>query len=484
MRKVILSFAVTIVLLAIHSSCSETEIGSSLTTTTTEVIGDSSFSVTGRTVENTTLPARTITQLLGVIHADNYGTLTTDFVSQMMPAWPIDTTYATEDEIDSCFFVFRIPLGGYTGDSVTPMRTTVYRLTKPLPRSISSTFDPTGYYDSSNPLGSASYTASALQSDELADSLDDLGYREIKVDVDRSLAIEIYREFKKNPDIFRDPATYEDFFPGIYVTTSFGSGRVMNIYDTEFRVYSRIEYTDEENDTTYTVDLNRSYMASTEEVISNNNIKLEISDAVKEMVANGDAIIQVPAAYEVELTLPVQEILDRFRNDTEAQTVFNSVIFEIPAEEVVNDRSIAPPEYLLLIPTAEKDEFLSTTNFPDDVTSFYAQYDGTNECYTFSEMREYFIKLLEEQDGVATEDDCNFTLTPIDVLFDSSSSSSINYTSYLYYLLYGVYYSSSSSSSSGTAIEVKPAVERPSIVKLDLENANLKLYYSRLFEDN
>lgn len=471
-----------LVLLAIQS-CTESGIGTSLVPTRTAVVSDSSFKVSGRTVANTSLPARTLTQLLGNINADNYGTLSADFVSQMMPAWPLDTAYVSENEIDSCLFVMRLPIGGYTGDSVTPMRATVYKLTKPLPRPISSSFDPTGYYDQNNPLGSTSYTATALQSDSLADVLDgsDYQYREIKVNVDRSVAVDIFRKFKQDPEIFRDPATFEEFFPGIYVTTSFGNGRVVNIYDTEFVVYCRRIIKEADIDTTYTI--NRSYMGSTEEVLSNNNVRLDISESVRQMVADGDAIIQTPAAYDVELNLPVQEILDRFKNDTDAQTVFNSVSLEIPAVELVNSRSIAPPEYLLLIPADRKNKFLSETNVPDDVTSFYAQYDATNDCYTFSEMRQYFLKLLEEKNGIADPEDCLFSLTPIDVLFDESSSSTgYNYINYYYYLYYGYYPSSSSSASS--PIEVLPAMERPSIVKLDLENANLRLYYSRLFENN
>ena len=98
-------------------------------------------------------------------------------------------------------------------------------------------------------------------------------------------------------------------------------------------------------------------------------------------------------------------------------------------------------------------------------------------------MRQYFLKLLDEKGGIAEPEDCLFSLTPIDVLFDESSSSTgYNYTNYYYYLYYGYFPSSSSSASS--PIEVLPAMERPSIVKLDLENANLRLYYSRLFENN
>ena len=85
--------------------------------------------------------------------------------------------------------------------------------------------------------------------------------------------------------------------------------------------------------------------------------------------------------------------------------------------------------------------------------------------------------------GVADAEDCTFSLTPIDVLTDNSGSSGgYDYTTYMYYLLYG-YYPMPSTGSSSSLIEVKPAMERPSIVKLELDKAILKLYYSRLFEN-
>ena len=209
----------------------------------------------------------------------------------------------------------------------------------------------------------------------------------------------------------------------------------------------------------------------------------KISENVKNMVAAGDAIIQTPAAYEVRLKLPVQEILDKYKNNSDALTVFNSVSLEIPVEELENENNIDPPQYLLLVPTAKKSEFLSKTNVPDNETSFYAQYDSQNKRYVFSEMRDYFIKILEEKDGKADEEDSEFTLTPIDVVTDEDDEDSGSiYNSWYFYMMYGYY--PQSSSSDAAVVDVKPAVERPSIVKLNLEDVKIRLYYRRMSVNN
>ena len=74
----------------------------------------------------------------------------------------METTGVTIDDIDSCKFVFDIPAGGFTGDSVMPMSTTLYRLNKALPSKITSTFDPTDYFARADVIGSTTYTASSL----------------------------------------------------------------------------------------------------------------------------------------------------------------------------------------------------------------------------------------------------------------------------------------------------------------------------------
>ena len=149
-------------------ACDENEIGSSIIDDSTHIVVDSAFTVTGSSEADGKLLSRTVSQLLGVIDSPEYGTLSSDFVSEFMPVSSIDTTGVTVNDIDSLRLELLVQMGNWVGDTITPMRVNVYRLNKNLPYPIHSDFDPTGYYSKSDLLGSASYTVSMLnQKDSL-----------------------------------------------------------------------------------------------------------------------------------------------------------------------------------------------------------------------------------------------------------------------------------------------------------------------------
>ena len=157
-------------------------------------------------------------------------------------------------------------------------------------------------------------------------------------------------KYKTDPATFSTPKAFAEYFPGIYITNSYGQGHVMNFYDIEFVTYYRkYEKLTETTDTIYPAK-SQSYMAVTPEVVYNNNITLDVDDQVEDMVANGDAIVMGPAGYEVRADFPIQEIIDKFKAGTQdGLGVINSLALEIPAEKVVNRYDIAPPKYLLMV---------------------------------------------------------------------------------------------------------------------------------------
>ena len=134
-------------------SCTEENIGSSIIDTTSSIIQDSSFTVTGKSVSNEKVLARTSTQLVGQVSSSGFGQISSDVVTELMPVVAVDTTGTREDWIDSCRLTLKIPEGGFTGDSIVPMRLNVYALNKTLPSPIYSDFDPEGYYDPTKVLG-------------------------------------------------------------------------------------------------------------------------------------------------------------------------------------------------------------------------------------------------------------------------------------------------------------------------------------------
>lgn len=457
-------------------SCTDDTIGSSITNTGLEIVADSSFTVSGNSVRNEKILTRTMTQLLGSINIKNFGELNSDFVCQFLPTTTLDTTGVTAEMIDSIRLIMRTPIGEYVGDSVMPMRVNVYQLNKQLKAPINSTFNPEGYYNPKDLIGSSSYTATMNGSPNLVHSnIEKSYYRTIVMTLPKELAVNIFNEYKTNPAIFQSPKAFNDFFPGIYATNSYGSGRIMKIDKTLMLVNYRRKTTTEEGNDTIVCD-SASYASAAPEVITNNNITLKINDNITTKVNNGEAILQAPVGYDVEVNFPLEEIINKYNEDSKYLRVVNSLYFSIPVNEIENNYNITPPPYLLLIKSADRDKFFANNKIADNETTFYATYDNVNKCYIFGNMRKYFLDLYNSVEELKTnnanddeiadkiEEASKMLLVPIDVISETSSSSSYYY-----------YYTNSTT----TITSMTPAVSKPTIGIADFENAKIAFVYSK-----
>ena len=127
-------------LFAATTACDDNNIGSSILETEMSLVVDSSFTISGESVATNKIQARTVTKLLGNLRAQEYGTLSSDFVTEFMPSTVIDTSNVTVDNIDSLKLVMTVPFESIVGDTLAPMRVNVYRLNKRLPFPIYSDF--------------------------------------------------------------------------------------------------------------------------------------------------------------------------------------------------------------------------------------------------------------------------------------------------------------------------------------------------------
>lgn len=436
-------------------------IGSSLITDDTQIIIDSSFVATAHSVENKVVQSKTITQLLGRLDAKEFGTFSSDFVSQFMPAMSIDTVGVTLDQIDSIKLVMFMVPGDFTGDSLVPMGLEVYRLNKALPSPIYSDFNPDGYYDASKPIGSRIYTGHAMHND----SLNNLSFRTISVNLPRSYGQELYSSYLQHPDLFASPEQFAQWFPGLYVTNTFGTGRVVNISETRLNMYYRKNGVDTVDgvavDTVY--NLVRSYFAVTPEVINNNNINLAISPEITALANSGKSIIVAPAGMEVEMAFPAQSIIDTYRKNSGNLSVLNSVTIDIPALAIDNDYGINPPENILMVLKSKKKDFFEQNKITDNKIAFLATYSEAKKMYSFPDMRQYIIDLLEKQS--LDDDDYIFTITPVNVETETTSSN---------YYQSGVSYITS----------ISPYVTKPALVELDIPKAKIKVTFTRQYANN
>lgn len=454
-------------------ACTDDTIGVTITDSVSSIIEDSSFVITGHSVLNDRVQMRTSTKMLGSLTADGFGSVTASAVTMWMPAAHIDTTGVKAEWIDSCRLKLRMPYrNGFTGDSLAPMRLDVYRLNKALPNPIFSDFDPTGYYDSDDLLASESYSPISgwmeVATSYASGSAEYDTVRVISVPMPTQLGRDLFTTFVNNPEKFASPKAFADVFPGIYITNSYGSGHVLNIKATELDVYYRqLGQKDDGTDTIY--HRGQSYLASTPEVISNNIIHYDIDDAVTAMVNNGEAIIAAPAGYEVQVRFPIQDIIDRYRaNIGSNQALINSLSLELPVSIPETEYNIQPPTYLLMVKTSKKDTFINGDSLANNKDSFYAVYDGINKRYVFSGLRNYVLNIINNQGGIATEDDFNFTITPVDVTYYTYSSS------------YSYYYGNGTTT---TVTKISPMVSRPAIVRLLLDQAKTKITYSKQIVD-
>lgn len=452
-------------IIALATSCSDddTTIGSSLIQDQVEIVVDSSFTLTGHPVPNADIQSRSELQLLGSIDARQYGTFSSDVVTQLMPAQTLRTENVT---VDSVKLIMRMPLAGYLGDSLMPMGIEVFRLTEPLQTPIYSSFDPQGKYDASNPLASTMYV---LTGQNLTETEAKKPYRYVDLDLGKEFGEELIERYRTSPSTFATPGNFAEWFPGLYIRSSFGSGRVVQVDSTVVTMFyhqvSRIEGSEPARDTT--IYYNSSYLAVTPEIVTNNNLRYRMSEDLRRRADAGEPILVAPTGYDVAVTLPTRDIVSKYKEQGALLSVVNSLTMRIPVEEITNDYGLTPPPNVLLVKASEKDNFFAQSKLPDNVNSFCATYDSYTHTYVFNDMRSYILQFVNGQE--ITADDTEFIICPVTVGLETTGDTN----SYYYYYYYGYQPSTTS-----TIVNVVPYIQRPAMARLMLDKTKIVFTYS------
>ena len=264
--------------------------------------------------------------------------------------------------------------------------------------------------------------------------------------------------YETNPQAYLFPAIFAREFPGIYVKNSYGSGRIVEISQTQMTLYYHTTSVDE-NGEEKIVRHSGSYFAVTPEIILNNMLQYDMSTDLDQMIADGDKIIVAPIGKDVELEFPIEKVIEYYNANSGSLAVVNTLSFKLPAEAIDNNYGITPPEHLLLVLKSKKDKFFANNELADNVTSFYAAYNSTDKCYNFGGLRNYLLDVLKKK-NLAPED-YTFVLTPVTVVTETNSSNS--------------YY--------GTTTEyvsaIDPYIGAPRMVKFDFDKAEVSQTFSK-----
>lgn len=406
----------------------------------------------------TSVASRTSSQLLGRIDAEGFGQVSSEYVAQFMPANQLSDQLGP-DNIDSLKLRMFMTEGSYVGDTLVPMGLQVFRLTRDLPYPISSDFSPEGYYDKT-PIATTIYNASIIGwPDSIAEDYTSNSVRVVDINLPVELGRDFYNKYlsEGGKQLFNSPTLFSDWFKGIYVKNTYGSGRIMSFYATRMYMYlSRHETLDNGNDTTY--NYVNAFLAITPEVINNNNISQTLSPQIIS-TAESQPVIVAPTGYEVNINLPIEDIIDKYHQSKGQNTVLNAMTLKLSAEEIENKYGIAAPPYLLLVKKSKRDEFFADNMLTNDTTSFYTAFNTDSCTYTFSSMRNYLLEMIKKVDAgqQLTAEDSEFVLTPVSIQTETNNSSYTPTT---------------------TVVAIVPYIQTPAMAKINLDKSKITVTYS------
>lgn len=447
--------------LAVPSCTDDDNVGSSISRGEVSIVVDSTFTVTGRSVRAERIDSRSGDLLIGHLSADGYGELEAAFTGRLMPASELTIPDSiTEQDITGMALRFSFDKTGFTGDTLAPQQLSVYTLTKQLPDNIDNTFNPEGYYNPAVPLGSASYTASTLGVNAKSSSR---GY--VTVPLGADFARRVVHQYRTDPSVFQWPETFAQYFPGIYVKSTFGRGLVLNFVNSEFLTFwqYKAQTTKIIDGQAVKVDTlmcdTTSLFAISPEVLSVNLLRLKPAQSVLDRIAQGKHIIQSPAGYNLEIDFPAQHILDKYLSDNFNLGVINTLTYTLPVTTPANDYNITASPYLLMIKSSKLEEFFANNQVPeeDDTDAFWAKYDGDKGEYVFNNLRPYIVELMKTG-GTVKPEDYKFTLVPVNITTETVG--------------YG-------STAKTVVTNCTPYIAHPTLCVVDLPHSKVKFTYSR-----
>ncbi len=409
------------------SSCDDdSQVGSSITKGEVSIEVDSLFTVVGRSVRPERYDSRSADLLIGRLKAEGYGELESYFAGRLMPATSLSIPDTIKEEaVTGMNLRFIFPSSAFTGDSMAPQQLSVYKLTRQLPDDIDNATDLDGFYDPSSPLGTKSYSATAIGTTNANKTK-----RSVTVPLGADYARSVVRQYRKDASVFQWPATFAKYFPGIVVRSTFGRGMVANMTNTEFIAYyeRKVKKTVVENGVGVSRDTivtdSATLFAISPEVLSANLITLKPSQNILEMVAAGQQVLMSPGGYNVEIDFPAQDIINRYNSDNFNIGVINTLTYTVPVSHIENSYGINPPPYLLMVKSAKMKEFFASNSIPeeDDDEVFWAKYDKEKKEYVFSSLRPYITALMRDGGEVKPED-MRFTLVPVNITTEQAGSS-------------------------------------------------------------
>lgn len=386
--------------------------------------------------------AKTVSGLLGEMYDPLYGTLKSDYICQFYCPDNFQFEHTPyEGKIDSVDFIigYGNDLVGYAawvGDSLAPMKVDLYKVTKPLDKYYYTDMNPEEYTDMQTSLGSKAYTA---RDKSVSDSLwyatevynsntGQMMYsysRHVRIPMPLELGQKLYDETVNNPSSFANQEAFNQYFPGLYVTNTFGTGNLLYVTGSAINIYYR--YAEKDINGLDSLVNYGERLTVTKEVIQLNRFNnADVDDLVK---PNDDyTYLKTPAGVYTRVVIP---------SSTIAELMEGRIINDLPLSFTAMPQadwkfSLPVPTRLLLLPEDSVKTFFEENQVDDNVTSYLSTYNSTSRAYNFSNISNALKNQLEKD----PEKDLVMVVIPVEANEETNSYYGTKYTvsvsNYLY----------------------------------------------------
>ena len=379
------------------------------------------FEATTKTLKYTDLNpdgvfSRTSSAYLGKFTDPDFGTYTTDFITQ------INCTEGFEfpDRLVSIdTTTLELSYASFFGDSLAPMKVRV----DVLKEAIDDTGENLGlYYTSYNPEDFYNATGLPLAEQEYAvrdnswtdaeiDSIKSANgyYPPLVINLDKKATWNIGNEqkngtfseyllakYKEDKNNFKDAYSFiHNVLPGFYVHNTGGEGSILYIGDIWLRMKVSYYITGSEGQDSlvYT----SIPFAATNEVFMSTRLN-NSEDALDKLAEEKThTYLKTPAGLCTEVKLPLQEMYDALGTDT-----LNSVSMAFTKYKNASDNSasspykMGTPQNLLLIRKNEVKDFFEQRKNYDSKTTFLGTYSSTTNSYSFSQVNRLISQIFSD----------------------------------------------------------------------------------------
>lgn len=308
----------------------------------------------------------------------------------------------------------------FTGDTVAPMGVSVYGVKNPLKAFFFTSIDPSKYIGDEPEL----YGQKVFSIQDVPDTVvSSVRYRILSTKLKHQLALDIYDKWLDEPETFKNSDTFKEFFKGVYITTTFGSGSLLNVNYTELVIHYR-NYVRNVANTADSVVYSKFKLPVTGEVIQMNHVE---NDIPEELYTQNDTktYMKTPAGVYTEITIPLKDIIETGNKKYGNNHTINAANFKMKGFTEEEAKSgLTRPSNVLLINKDSLQNFFFNRKLHDNKTSFVISRSSSNS-YDFGNLATIVNHYADYYKNETTIPDLKYLVIPISATYSTVSSTTV-----------------------------------------------------------